>query len=180
MEDRVQAVRRMRCPQHLAFVHRARRYAPVMLDPNPEQESQGEARTPSGLTPFLVDPADPHATVEALRGAVRALIRERDYLREVRDVQLAEHEVDLSQQQERVDELRSVLEAMRADRDDWKKRAESLHEGLAAQRVQVLHYVHELAAQRLRTAALLQEVAAVVSGEGAARATARRARPESA
>ena len=144
-----------------------------MSEPTPDAPAP-EAGTPGGPTPFLVDPADPHATVASLREAVRALIRERDYLREVRDVQLAEHEAEVARQRDRADEVQRLLEAVRVDRDNWKARAEALHEGVVAHRAQTVHHVHELAAQRLRTAELLREVAAhrarttVVDGDAAA------------
>ena len=113
--------------------------------------------TPPGPTPFLVGAAGTAATVEALRASVAALIRERDYLRRVREVQLAEHQTELEQQRARVVEVQGELDALATDRDHWKHRAESALEDLADYRAQLVQHVHQLSAQRLRTAVLLRE-----------------------
>jgi len=71
----------------------------------------------SGLTEFLaVDPADAGLSREALRQAVRLLIRERDYLRNVRDIQIAEARAQ-------AEDLARDREALREDRDAWRERA---------------------------------------------------------
>lgn len=157
-----------------------------MLAPDPDEDAPLEARRPKGPRAFLVDPAAPPTTIEALRETVSALIRERNYLREVRDIQLAEHQADLDLQLERVAEVQGQLEVLSADRDKWKERAEAHFETLATYRAQVVHLIHEISAQRLRTATLLQMAAAQLSQtsapseDGAVRVEERHAEPGSA
>jgi hypothetical protein len=85
----------------------------------------------SGLTRFLVeDPSAAGISREALVEAVRALLRERDYLRRVRELALADFELEQKLQREHKEELladRDALladrDALRADRDAWQRRA---------------------------------------------------------
>ena len=71
-----------------------------------------------GPTGFLVDDlTDAGRSAEELRETVRALIRERDYLREVRDVQMADY---ISQVEALTRERDSLLE----ERETWRDRAD--------------------------------------------------------
>tara|TARA_R110002096_G_scaffold99189_3_gene219963 strand:+ start:30842 stop:31285 length:444 start_codon:yes stop_codon:yes gene_type:complete len=92
--------------------------------------------------------------------AVHALIRERNYLREVRNVQLAEHESDLAQQRDHTEEIRLELDAVRSDRDLSQERSEFLEGQVAIHHARVVELLHDLAAQRRKAAALLEEIAA--------------------
>lgn len=104
---------------------------------------------PSGLTRFLVEsPSSAGISREQLVEAVRALIRERDYLREIRDALVSDYEAELLahrehatelersqarqalEQQRTLDALRAEIDALLADRvallqdrDKWRSRA---------------------------------------------------------
>jgi hypothetical protein len=112
-----------------------------MQDSAPEPGSSSAPDSP-GLTRFLVEnPSSVGVSREALSEAVHALLRERDYLRQVRDLQLAEHESALAGHrrhaeeierlrqeerrayQEQADALRRELIALTEDRDAWRARA---------------------------------------------------------
>jgi hypothetical protein len=72
----------------------------------------------SGLTRFLVeDPSAAGISREALVEAVRALLRERDYLRRVRELALADFELEQKLQREHTEELLADRDALLADRD---------------------------------------------------------------
>lgn len=136
-----------------------------MSDPVPPAEdprASSNDRNPSGLTPFLAGaPDDPQASIESLRADVRALIRERDYLRELRDAQLAELTERIDTERERAEDLQQQLNELRTDRQQWKDLADHWEQQNEGQRSQVVRFLHQLSAQRLRTAAALRELTAL-------------------
>jgi small-conductance mechanosensitive channel len=94
--------------------------------PEPQRDG-GSSPEPgdSGPSGFLVDhPTGTRASAEELSEAVRSLIRERDYLREVRDVQMAD---SIS----RTEELTQERDALLQERDTWRDRAGRAEEKLA-------------------------------------------------
>lgn len=109
------------------------------LPPDPEHRREtrpepGPLPELHGLTPFVVDDAGAEAAESASRDelseAVYLLTRERDYLRRIRDVQIAEHESLLAEHQEQIEALSDELAAVRIDatalakdRDRWRERA---------------------------------------------------------
>ena len=136
-----------------------------MADSAPEQGGERAAKPdpapatpppPSGFTRFLVDgPEAAGISRETLIEAVRALIRERDYLRSARDIQLAdfeeevsglkEHAAELEERLERettasqdqADALKRELSAVRAERDKLLRERDAVladHEAVQADR----------------------------------------------
>ncbi|GJM23322.1 MAG: hypothetical protein DHS20C15_32370 [Planctomycetota bacterium] len=119
-----------------------------MADSAPSHEGWGE-ETPeagpspsaprSGLTRFLVDgPSSAGISRETLIEAVHALLRERDYLRRARDLQLADFQVESVSQREHAEELEQRLQQeTRASQEQ----AEALKREVAALRdeMQKLH-----------------------------------------
>lgn len=86
----------------------------------------------SGFTDFLInDPNAPEVSREAMSEAIRSLIRERDYLRKIRDVQQAEHESQLDAHRAQTAELKRERDALLEDREAWRKRATWAEESTA-------------------------------------------------
>lgn len=116
-----------------------------MPDSAPEREGGREAGPevgasappppPSGLTCFVVDGSSSAGiSRETLMEAVRALLRERDYLRRARDLQLADFQLEAKTQREHVEELEAHLQQeSRASREQ----AEELERELAALRDEI-------------------------------------------
>ena len=79
----------------------------------------------SGLTDFLADdPTNTGLSREALIESVRLLIRERDYLRKIRDVQMAEY-------RGQSEHLILERDALLKDRETWRDRANRAEARLA-------------------------------------------------
>ncbi len=146
----------------------------IMHDSAPDPEGRRDGKpelgpapspAPSGLTRFLVEnPTSAEVSREALVEGVRALLRERDYLRRARDLQHADIELERAAQREHVEQLEQLQvrearahqeqteslrrelvalqsevemlirerveirvdrDACRADRDEWRARANS-------------------------------------------------------
>lgn len=133
-----------------------------MSEHDPEESARYEGERRSGLTPFVErDATRSGASREELRERIRALIRERNYLREVRDVQLAEHTARLAEMREHADEIQRELDAVKMDRETKSERIETLEAQVTAQREQALHFLELLTDQRRRTAEALSELAAL-------------------
>ncbi len=97
---------------------------------NPDAAPSGPPPS-SGVTRFLVDgPESAGISREALVEAVRALIRERDYLRSARDIQLADFEEEVAGLTEHAAELEESLaretEASRSQADELKRELAAL------------------------------------------------------
>lgn len=91
---------------------------------------------------------------EALAEAVKALIRERDYLRRARDAQVVDYRNELEGLQCHIDGLKSKLDGMQSHIDDLEDR---LARESAAHRQEAETLLHDLDGHRMQVADLERE-----------------------
>jgi hypothetical protein len=127
----------------------------VLHDSAPDLDGAREASPgPSGLTRFLAEvPASADVSRETLIEAVHALLRERDYLRRARDLQLADFELASSAQRRHAGELEQLL-----------------HREAQASREQADGLMREMAALREEVQRLLRERDEILADRAAVRA----------
>ena len=146
-------------------------HAPAMHDPAPEvpraddsSPEPGPTAPPvhSGLTRFLVeDPSAAGISRETLVEAVRSLLRERDYLRQVRELALADFELDKKLQREHTEELEALqlreARAHQAQADELREKLRELETQVEAHQAQSTELKAALSAYEQEVETLMRE-----------------------
>lgn len=137
----------------------------------------------SGLTRFLVeDPSAAGISRETLIEAVRSLLRERDYLRRVRELALADFELEQKLQREHTEELEALqlreARAHQAQAGELREERDALKAQVEAHQAQSVELKAALSAHEQELKKLLREREELLADRDAWQRKATRSLPD--